>query len=127
MQKINFHDFMKNDFVIENKISSHIKRNKRFYKIVGVATGVSLLIIGTPNIAFAEITSIDVRARDLYYGKLLKFGKWAIILKGGWDTINKAIKEDFDGAKRSFFSYAVVFAILMGFPWVLDEVEDVFS
>lgn len=125
MENINFHDFMDRNYK-SNKIISHIKRNKKTYKVIGIAAGAMLFIIDTPDVAFAT-TSIDAKARKLYYGKMLSFAKWALILKGSWDTINKTLKEDFDGAKRSFFSYSVVFGIILGLPRIMDEIEDVFT
>lgn len=125
MQKINFRDFINRDFEKENKMVSHIKRNKKIY----IAAGSALVILAVPHVGFAAPgeNAIDIKARQLYFGKFMTFAKWAIGLKGGWDTINKAIKEDFEGAKKSFFSYVIVFAILMGLPRALDQVEEVFA
>lgn len=125
MQKINFRDFINRDFEKENKFVSHLKRNKKIY----IAAGSALLIIVSPQIGFAAPgeNAIDVKARQLYFGKFMTFAKWAIILKGGWDTINKAVKEDFEGAKKSLFSYMIVFGILLGLPKALDQVEEVLA
>lgn len=70
--------------------------------------------------------SIDTGAKKIY-AKLLNVGKWVIIFKGAWDTINNTIKEDFDKAKRSFLQYLLIYLILLAFPWALDEVDSVFS
>lgn len=115
MQSMSIKEFVNEDYK-RNK-------NKTFIRVIAVTTGI--LLIST-DIAFASTTGIDTAARELYYDKLLVFGKWAIIIKGGWDTINKALKEDFDGAKKSFFSYLIVYMILWGLPWGLDQVESVF-
>jgi hypothetical protein len=99
--------------------------NKKAIIKVTVLTAAVLVISVDP--VLASSTGIDEKARELYFDKLLVFGKWAIILKGGWDTINKALKEDFDGAKKGFFSYLIIYLILWGLPWGLDQVEDVFA
>ncbi|MGY0692593.1 hypothetical protein ACW2QC_07335 [Virgibacillus sp. FSP13] len=122
MQTIKFDDFLNRNFKKENKVVSHFKNHKKIY----FAAGTALVFLGIPDITFAS-TGIDVKARELYFGKFMTFAKWAIIIKGGWDTINKAMKEDFDGAKKSFFSYLIVYVILLGLPWALDEVEGVFA
>jgi len=101
-----------------------IDNKKMMIRIAGLTTAVLIL---SADYAFASTTGIDAKARELYFDKLLVFGKWAIVLKGGWDTINKALKEDFDGAKKGFFSYLIVYLILWGLPWGLDQVEDVFA
>ncbi|MNI90945.1 hypothetical protein D3C73_1485400 [compost metagenome] len=75
----------------------------------------------------AAAGDIDSKARALYDNKLVKFGKWVVIIRGGWSTISKAIQEDFEGAKKAFLSYMLVFCILLGFPWACDQVEDAFK
>lgn len=77
------------------------------------------------DIAFAE--SLDEKAKQIYFEKFLGIAKWIIIGKGGWDIVSKALKEDFDGAKRSVIQYIVVFATLLGLPWMLNQIEDIFK
>lgn len=77
------------------------------------------------DIAFAE--SLDEKAKQIYFEKFLGIAKWIIIGKGGWDIVSKALKEDFDGAKRSVIQYIVVFATLLGLPWMLGQIEDIFK
>lgn len=74
----------------------------------------------------ANISSIDAGAQK-FYTKLVNIGKWVIIFKGAWDTINNTIKEDFDKAKRAFLQYLIIYLVLLAFPFALNEVEHVFD
>lgn len=75
----------------------------------------------------AHASSITVKAERFYFGTFMNIAKWVIIIKGGWDVIAKTLKEDFEGAKKSVVQYLVVFAVLMGLPYALEMVEDIFS
>ena len=122
---LDWKEFMSGNYKKPTKLEivvKHIEDNKAIYEVAG-ATIILFLISDTT--AFAS--GIDEKASALYHGKLVKFGKWAIIIKGGWDTINKTIREDFDGAKRSFFSYLLTYIFLLGLPYAMTQVEDVFS
>lgn len=126
IEVIDFKEFVRGDYKKKSKLEivlEHVERHKVIYKIAGVTI---VLTFGLSDLAFAD-SVIDEKAKELYYGKLIAFGKWAIIIKGGWDTIAKALKEDFDGAKRSFLSYLIVFVILLCLPWSLEQVEEVFG
>lgn len=70
---------------------------------------------------------IEAKAEELYFDKFIGIAKWVIIGKGGWDIVTKTLKEDFDGAKRSILQYMMIFAVLMGLPWGLTMVEDIFK
>lgn len=103
----------------------HLKRYKIAYRIIGM-TLIIFLSGGFDFTALASSGSIDTKGYVLYR-KLLSIGKWVIIIKGGWDTINNTIKGDFDAAKRSFFSYLLIYIVLLGLPWALNQVDDLFS
>lgn len=75
----------------------------------------------------AHASNITVKAQRFYFGTFMDIAKWVIIIKGGWDVIAKTLKEDFEGAKKSVVQYLVVFAVLMGLPYALEMVEDIFS
>lgn len=106
-----------------DKITAHMKRHKIAYRIVGTTI---FIMLTTADIAFAATTGIDAGGRRIYT-KLLSLSKWVIIIKGGWDIINNTVKGDFEVAKKSFFSYLMVYIILLGLPWALDQVDTVFK
>lgn len=100
------------------------KREEKAKAIVKIA-GCTLLITFIPDIVFAE-SAIDRSASQLY-DKLLVVGKWIIIIKGGIDTINNVVQGDFNTAKKSFLGYLVVYLVLQGLPWAMNEVDKVFN
>lgn len=106
-----------------NKLISHMERNKIAYRIIGTTI---FVLLASVDVAFAASTGIDAGGRKIY-SKLTSIGKWAIIVKGGWSVINDTLKGDFDVAKKSFFQYLMVYVILLGLPWALNEVEVVFK
>ena len=75
----------------------------------------------------AHASNITVKAQRFYFGTFMDIAKWVIIIKGGWDIVTKTLKEDFEGAKRSVVQYLMVFAVLMGLPYALEMVEDLFA
>jgi|SRR5690606_14511032 len=99
--------------------------HKTNYKKVATYTGIATIaILLVPSDVYAS-SSIDQGARVIY-GKLLEVGKWIIIIKGALDTINNVVQGDFNTAKKSFFGYLVVYMVLQGLPWAMDEVDKVF-
>lgn len=80
----------------------------------------------TMDLSVFAASSLDEKAEKLYFDKFIGIAKWIVVGKGAWDIISRAMKEDFDGAKRSILQYLLIFAVLMGLPWALTEVENIF-
>lgn len=111
---------------ILSKIRAHFDRHHIAYKVAG-----SFIIISLAGgVDFASTasaaTNIDAAGRSIYF-KIVDIGKWFIISKGGFDTIKSMMQGDADSAKRNFFSYLIVYVVLLGLPWGFDTVEDVFK
>lgn len=106
---------------LSDKVERHFKKYGSFYRIAGV----TVIILLSGSHAFAA-SGIEVGASRLY-DKLLIIGKWVIIFKGGFDTIKHMASGDFDGAKKGFFSYLLVYIFLFGLPWAMDEVDKIFK
>jgi hypothetical protein len=104
------------------KIGVFEKHKETIIKL-GIAGGTILLV---PDIALAN-SGIDAEARNIYFGEFIGIAKWIIVIKGGWDTLNRTLKEDFDGAKKSFLQYLIVFAILLGLPTGLEKIQGIFE
>jgi len=114
----------------QTKMRRHFNKNRFVYKVAGV-TAIILISGGTFDYAFATSTmmsksSVDLTVRALY-DELIGIGKWVIIFKGGIDIIKSVGNGDFDTAKKSFFSYLMVYLFLLGLPYGMDRVDDVFS
>jgi hypothetical protein len=106
------------------KFERHLTKYGMAYKIAG-ATAVILVAGGGFDYAFAS-TGIEAGAQQLY-SKLLSLGKWIIIFKGGFDIIKRMTDGDFDGAKKGFLSYLIVYIFLLGLPWAMDQVDSLFN
>lgn len=104
------------------KIERHFKKYGFVYKVAGVT--IILLTSGIGGAAFAS-NGIDVPARKLY-SEIVGVGKWVIVFKGGIDTIKSIGNGDFDAAKKSFFSYLLTYLFLLGLPYGMDKVDEVF-
>ena len=99
---------------------------------VKIIEGVLLTSLLTGAVFFnlddlAHASDITRKAERFYFGTFMTIAKWVIIIKGGWDIVTKTLKEDFEGAKRSVVQYLMVFAVLMGLPYALEMVEDLFA
>lgn len=106
-----------------------IKRiSKNVYKIVLITGLTAIVFLSGFDIVSAagQTSSIDAAAAKIYE-KLLVVGKWIIIIKGGIDTINNVVQGDVSGAKKNFLGYLIVYLILNGLPWAMDEVDKVFN
>jgi hypothetical protein len=102
-------------------IAQHVERNKTAYRI-----GAAVVVLFLASDVSALASPLDDRASALYHDKLLGFGKWALIVRGGWGTIHKTMQEDFDGAKKHFISYLTIYLILLAFPWAMKEMDGIF-
>ena len=107
------------------KIDRHFKKYGFVYKVVG-STALIIVAGGGLDYAFAAGTGIEVGAKQLY-AKLISLGKWVIIFKGGFDIIKRMTDGDFDGAKKGFLSYLIVYIFLLGLPWAMDQVDTLFN
>lgn len=136
IEHINFREFLSgeyNDKQLKIKRVKEIKR-KRIYQIVFVS-GASIILISTgmnlltPDAVFAATDAFDGinDKANFLYKKLLLVGKWIIIIKGGINTVNHMIQEDFGAAKRGFLTYLVVYLILHSLPWAMGEVDSLFN
>ncbi|WP_078548618.1 hypothetical protein [Litchfieldia alkalitelluris] len=115
---------------IKTKIERHFKKYGIVYKIVG--TTIFIFAAGGGfDYAFAEAVvpvsgGIDLEAKKLY-GELVGIGKWVIIFKGGIDTIKSMTNGEVDSAKKQFFSYLIIYLLLLGLPYGMDKVDKIFQ
>jgi hypothetical protein len=119
-QRIKFGDFMSGDYKRQPR-DSHFRKHAFKYQVAGTT---AILLATGVDVSFAAST-IDAGASALYY-ELTGVGKWVIIFKGGFDTVKSVGAGDFDGAKKHFFSYLLVYLMLLGLPYGLDKVDQVF-
>ena len=110
------------------KVERHFKKYGMVYKVAGVTAVILISAIplgGGAVTAFAS-SGIDVEAAKLYK-ELIGIGKWIIVFKGGFDTLKMIGNGDFDSAKKSFFGYLLTYLFLLGLPYGLDKVDQVFA
>lgn len=125
IESINFREFMSGGYKkpsTTEKVVAHLKNHRVVYTVAGYTV---LCVLVGPHMSFAATDGIDKGAKSIYY-TLARIGKWIIIIKGGWETINSAIKSDFDSAKKNFLSYGLIYVILLGFPWMMDQIDHLF-
>jgi len=123
-------DFVRYGWQEESKVDAfiaHLKRHKIKYRIIGTAV---ILFLGAASISFAMDPSglgIDAKANLLYKNKVLLIGKWVIIVKGAIDTIQKLVDGNVPEAKKNFLGYLMIYAILQGLPWGMDQIDEIFK
>ena len=106
------------------KVERHFKKYGFVYKVVG-ATVILIIAGGGFDYAFAS-SGIDREATKLYK-ELIGIGKWIIVFKGGFDILKMIGSGDLDSAKKSFFGYLLTYLLLLGLPYGLDKVDDIFN
>lgn len=97
---------------------------RNYGRLLGISLITGALVFGVESTVFAS-SLIDVKA-DALYKKFIKLAALIIAFKGGWDILNKALREDFDGAKKISFQYLIVFALILALPMGLRAVEGLF-
>lgn len=126
-ESIKFNDFMSGEYSLRIKKVKEIQKG-RIYKII-LVSGLTLVMLHTGfggSALAAGPVGIEQGAYQMYK-KLLMIGKWIIIVKGGIDTINAMMQGDHGTAKRGFLTYLVVYLILNGLPWAMDQVDGLFK
>lgn len=97
-----------------------------YSRLLKISLITGTILLGVDHTVFAAASSIDIKA-DQLYKKFIKLAAIIIAFKGGWDILNKALREDFDGAKRISLQYLIVFALILGLPLGLKAVEGLFA
>lgn len=128
-ESMSIRDFMNRE---KKPIKTHFEKYGIYYK----AAGISLIILATGDVSFAAdmdaipamggVDPIGPAARGLY-SQLVGIGKWVIIFKGGFESIKNISNGDVDAAKKSFLSYLLSYLFLLGLPYGMDKVDQVFN
>jgi hypothetical protein len=110
------------------KAERHFKKYGTAYKIAGVTVIllISVIPLGGGSVTAFASSGIDVEARKLYT-EIVKVGKWIIIFKGAIDIIKALGDGDNASAKRTFLSSLLTFLILLGLPYGMDKVNEIFA
>lgn len=113
-----------------NVVIEHVSRHKVIYRI-GALTLTMLFaggldVLAEPLNVVGDATGIDAGAEKIYK-KLVRIGKWIIIIKGAFDTISHTVQGDFVSARKSGLSYMLVYVILLGLPWAFKQIEGLFD
>lgn len=132
-EKMSVKEFMrgKDEVETKSKVAAHFAKYGIVYKVVG-ATVVIFVAGGGMDYAFAAeavqtaASGIEIGAEKLYM-KLLSLGKWVIIFKGGFDTIKHMAAGDLPEAKKGFVGYLLIYLLLFGLPWAMDEIDAIFK
>jgi hypothetical protein len=103
------------------KVERHFKKYGTVYKVAGIT--VIFLLSGSSALAAG---TIDAEARKLYI-ELVKIGKWVIIFKGAIDIIKALGDGDNASAKKTFITSLLTFLILLGLPYGMDKIGEIFN
>lgn len=128
MQVMTISAFLNRDYELETnirRIAQHLKKHRIKYQIIGL----TLIIFATGGLdgsVFAASSGIDAGASKIYH-KLLSIGKWVIVVKGAFDTLQNTLQGDFASARKAFLQYLMVYVLLLAFPFAMDEVDKLFA
>lgn len=101
------------------------KKNKLPKILIKVVIAGAISYFTFDSTAFAA-GGLDARAEKFYFDTFIGIAKWIVIIKGAWDIVGRSMKEDFEGAKRGLLQYVLIFGVLMGLPWAMNEIESIF-
>lgn len=92
------------------------------------------LVITGLTVGFVLLTGFDVSAAtgidagmEQMYTKLLNVGKWCIIIKGAFDVVNNMMQGDIGSVKKNVLGYMLVYALLQGLPWGMNQIDEAFK
>jgi hypothetical protein len=110
------------------KAERHFKKYGTAYRIAGVTAIIlmSAIPLGGGSVTAFASSGIDIEARKLYT-EIVKVGKWIIIFKGAIDIIKALGDGDNISAKKTFISSLLTFLILLGLPYGMDKVSEIFD
>jgi len=110
------------------KVDRHFKKYGTIYKVAGITAiiFISAVPIGGGAVTAFASSGIDVEARKLYI-ELVKIGKWVIIFKGAIDIIKSLGDGDNAAAKKTFITSLLTFLILLGLPYGMDKISEIFD
>lgn len=115
---------------VGTKVIQFIDDHSFAFQTAGLTIGIiAASTIGFPDFTFAAtdgFSVIDQKANEFYH-KIIKVGKWFIIIKGAVDIIRNVVKGDFDSAKKSGLSNVMIYVILLALPWTFEQVDLLFS
>ena len=103
------------------RLKEHMKKHRRIYIQVGVATTIMML---SPSVALGA--SLDDRGMSIYW-KVVSVGKYIILGKGAIECIQSALNGDFERAKSSAIGYLLCFGLMLALPSGLNEIEGLFK
>ncbi|WP_274362773.1 hypothetical protein [Paenibacillus thermotolerans] len=124
---IPFREFVRGEWKQKTTIEvivEHLDRHKVVYRVAGLT--LTVFLTGADLSFAADGGGIDASAEKIYR-KLLSIGKWVIVFKGGFDTINNLVQGDMTAARKNFLGYLLVYVILLGLPWCLEQVDIAFK
>jgi hypothetical protein len=104
------------------KVQRHFNKYGMIYKVAGATV---IILAGIDASAFAN-SGLDVPARKLYY-QLANIGKWVIVFKGGIDIVKAIGDGDTATVKKTVFSHLLIYLLLLGLPFGMDKVDEVFK
>lgn len=122
-QVMSIKDFMnyeKEPFLL--KVERHLKKYGKVYKVAGLAA----IILITPHGAVFASGGIDVEAGKLYK-QLVSVGRWIIVFKAAIEMLKSLSNGDIESGKRIFFTHLMVYLLLLGLPYGLEKVDQVFA
>ncbi|QCR33108.1 hypothetical protein [Lysinibacillus sp. SGAir0095] len=113
--------------IIESKkeLETVIKKSDLSKKLIKIVIAGTIFYFTMDSSVFAA-GGLDARAEKFYFDTFIGIAKWIVIIKGAWDIVGRSMKEDFEGAKRGLLQYVLIFGVLMGLPWAMNEIESIF-
>lgn len=128
VEAISFSQFFSENYnstiSFKETLVTHFEKHKIAYRIIG--TTIIIFASGILDQNVLAATGIDAGGNRIY-SKLVNIGKWVIIFKGGFDTIQNTLKGDMDMARKSFLQYLMIYVILLALPWSMRQVDTVFT
>ena len=109
--------------VITNKINSNFRLKKTFIFVTGSFLYFEKVLAATNKNPLAKI---EVFGKTIF-GMCLTIGYFLVLVMGIIDILKSLMQGDTKGIPKIVLNYALAYAALLLFPWLLDLIKEIFS
>jgi hypothetical protein len=112
-----------------------ILRNKKTTRMVALVIAAAIMVVVSSDFSYAVEVASNAPAGPERLGQLgVRFwsyvkviARWACIISGGLEVLRNLNSGDVKGVWKVAFKYVVAYAVVVGLPWIFNEVDMIFA
>jgi len=108
--------------IFAKKMNSTTKLQKTFIIVAGSFLYFQTVMAANKN----PLGKIEVFGKTIF-GMCLTAGYWLVLVMGMIDILKSLMQGDTKGIPKIVLHYALAYAVLLLFPWMLDLIKSIFA